>query len=122
MDEAQNLDHGEKSPSAKILTEGRKYGIMLDLISQRPSELSQTVLSQCSNFIVFKISHPADIDYIKPMIPFCDDDLIEKIKNLQTGHCLTFGSAFLLPTLTKVDMATPAPLSNSCDISATWFN
>ena len=105
----------------RIAKEGRKYAVMLDLISQRPSELSQTVLSQCNNFIVFKISHPDDIDYIKPMIPYVDEDMIDKIKNLQTGNCLTFGTAFMLPTITKVDLATPAPSSNSCDISASWF-
>ena len=105
----------------RIAKEGRKYAVLLNLISQRPSELSQTVLSQCNNFIVFKITHPNDIDYIKPMIPFVDDEMIEKIKNLQIGSCLTFGSAFSLPTITNVDLATPAPASSSCDISNIWF-
>jgi hypothetical protein len=106
----------------RIAKEGRKYAVMLDLISQRPSELSQTVLSQCSNFIVFKITHPADIDYIKPMIPFVDDEMVEKIKNLQIGNCLTFGGAFLIPTIVKIDLASPQPSSSSCDISNIWFN
>ena len=106
----------------RIAKEGRKYAVMLNLISQRPSELSATVLSQCSNFLVFKISHPADIEFIKPMIPFVDEDLIEKIKVLQTGNCLTFGSAFNLPTIVKVDLASPAPSSSSCNISEKWFN
>ena len=105
----------------RIAKEGRKYAILLNLISQRPSELSQTVLSQCSNFIVFKITHPNDIEYIKPMIPFVDDEMIEKIKNLKIGSCLTFGAAFNIPTITNVDMATPAPSSSSCDISNKWF-
>ncbi len=105
----------------RIAKEGRKYGILLNLISQRPSELSQTVLSQCNNFLVFKITHPADIEYIKAMIPYVDDEMVEKIKNLQVGNCLTFGTAFLIPTITKIDMATPAPSSSSCDISKIWF-
>lgn len=105
----------------RIAKEGRKYGVLLNLISQRPSELSQTVLSQCSNFIVFKISHPADLDYIKPMIPFISEEMIEKIKNLPVGNCLTFGPFFPFPTIVKVDMASPAPFSNSCDISKLWF-
>ena len=105
----------------RIAKEGRKYGVLLDLISQRPSELSQTVLSQCSNFIVFKITHPKDLDYIKPMIPFISEELIEKIKNLPVGNCLTFGSLFTIPTIVKVDPASPLPSSNSCDISNTWF-
>ncbi len=105
----------------RIAKEGRKYAVLINLISQRPSELSQTVLSQCSNFLVFKISHPADIEYIKAMIPYVDDEMIEKIKNLQTGNCLTFGNAFLIPTITKIDLATPTPSSNSCDVSSCWF-
>lgn len=105
----------------RIAKEGRKYAVLLNLISQRPSELSQTVLSQCSNFIVFKITHPNDIEYIKPMIPFVDDEMIEKIKNLQVGSCLTFGSAFYIPTIVNVPLATPTPFSSSCDISNKWF-
>ncbi len=105
----------------RIAKEGRKYAVLLNLISQRPSELSQTVLSQCNNFIVFKISHPDDINYIKPMIPYVDEEMVEKIKNLPTGHCLTFGKAFIIPTIVKMDLATPTPSSGSCDISATWF-
>ena len=50
------------------------------------------------------------------------DNLIEKIKVLQTGNCLTFGSAFNLPTIVKVDLASPAPSSSSCNISEKWFN
>ena len=105
----------------RIAKEGRKYAVLLSLISQRPSELSQTVLSQCSNFIVFKISHPDDINYIKPMIPYVDDDMIEKIKNLPPGNCLTFGQAFTFPIITKMDLANPTPTSNSADISSLWF-
>ncbi len=105
----------------RIAKEGRKYAVLLNLISQRPSELSQTVLSQCNNFIIFKLSHPDDINYIKPMIPYVDDEMIEKIKNLQVGHALTFGTAFTIPTIIKFDLATPSPSSASCDISHTWF-
>ena len=105
----------------RIAKEGRKYAVLLNLISQRPSELSQTVLSQCSNFLVFKISHPADIEFIRTMIPFIDDEMLEKIKSLQVGNCFIFGTAFLFPIIVKVDMASPAPSSSSCDISKTWF-
>ncbi len=105
----------------RIAKEGRKYAVLLNLISQRPSELSQTVLSQCNNFLVFKISHPNDIDYIKPMIPYVDEEMIEKIKNLQVGHCLTFGTAFKTPTIVKMDIATPAPTSSSANIAKLWF-
>ena len=106
----------------RIAKEGRKYGVLLNLISQRPSELSQTVISQCSNFLVFKITHPRDIEYIEAMIPYVDEDLIEKIKNLQVGSCLCFGNAFMLPMIVKMDLASPIPSSSSCDVSKGWFN
>lgn len=105
----------------RIAKEGRKYAVLLNLISQRPSEISETVLSQCNNFLVFKITHPDDVNFIKPMIPYIDDAMCEKIKSLQTGNCLTFGTSFMLPTITKIDLASPAPASSSCDISASWF-
>lgn len=105
----------------RIAKEGRKYGVLLGLISQRPSELSQTVLSQCNNFIIFKITHPNDIEYIKAVVPYVDDETIEKIKSLQIGTCLTFGSAFKLPILTKIDLAYPTPNSSSADIENTWY-
>ncbi len=105
----------------RITKEGRKYGILLGLISQRPSELSTTAISQCSNFLIFKMMHPTDIEYIKQMLPNMTNELIKKIKLLQPGNCVAFGSGFNLPSLIKLDMPFPAPSSSSCDISSVWF-
>lgn len=105
----------------RITKEGRKYGILLGLISQRPSELSTTAISQCSNFLIFKMMHPTDIEYIKQMLPNMTNELIKKIKLLQPGNCVAFGSGFNLPSLIKLDMPSPAPSSSSCDISSVWF-
>ena len=105
----------------RITKEGRKYGILLGLISQRPSELSTTALSQCSNFLIFKMLHPTDVEYIKQMVPNITIEILKKIKLLQPGTCIAFGSGFKLPSLIKLDMPNPAPSSNSCDISNIWF-
>lgn len=105
----------------RITKEGRKYGILLGLISQRPSELSTTAISQCSNFLIFKMIHPTDIEYIKQMLPNMTNELIKKIKLLQPGNCVAFGSGFNLPSLIKLDMPSPSPSSSSCDISSVWF-
>lgn len=105
----------------RITKEGRKYGVLLGLISQRPSELSTTALSQCSNFLIFKMLHPADVNYIEKMLPNMTSEMISKVKLLQPGTCLAFGSAFKLPSLIKMQMPNPAPESNSCDISNIWF-
>lgn len=105
----------------RITKEGRKYAVMLGLISQRPSELSTTALSQCSNFLIFKMLHPTDVEYIKQMVPNITTEIIKKLKLLQPGTCVAFGSGFKLPSIIKLDMPDPAPSSNSCDISKVWF-
>ncbi len=105
----------------RITKEGRKYAVMLGLISQRPSELSTTAISQCSNFLVFKILHPLDSDYIRQIVPNMSNDTFKKMKLLKPGNCIAFGSAFKLPSLVQVQMPYPAPSSNSCDISGIWF-
>ena len=106
----------------RVSKEGRKYGIILNLISQRPVDLSETVLSQCSNFIIFKMSHPRDIEYITKMIPNITDEIIEKQKSLQIGNCLIFGNAFKIPMILKVEMPTPAPQSSNCNVVGKWTN
>lgn len=105
----------------RISKEGRKYGVLLGLISQRPSELSETCLSQCSNFMIFKMLHPRDIEYINAMVPNITDDVIKKVRTLQPGSCMAFGNAFKLPLLVKMDMPNPEPSSNSVDICESWF-
>lgn len=105
----------------RITKEGRKYGTLLTLISQRPSELSETSLSQCANFLIFKMLHPNDVDYIKKMIPNITNNIVSRLRILQPGICIGFGSAFKVPTLIKVKMPNPEPTSESCNISESWF-
>ena len=105
----------------RITKEGRKYGVMLGLISQRPSELSETSLSQCNNFLIFKMLHPVDVEYIQKMVPNITNEIIKRLRILQPGNCIAFGSAFKVPVMIKLDMPNPAPASNSCDISNAWF-
>lgn len=105
----------------RITKEGRKYGVLLGLISQRPSELSETSLSQCNNFLIFKMLHPTDIDYIQKMVPNITTEIVKRLRILQPGNCMAFGTGFKVPVLVKLEMPKPAPSSNSCDISGTWF-
>lgn len=104
----------------RVAKEGRKYGLVLDLISQRPVDLSETVISQCSNFLIFKMTHPRDIDYIKKMIPNVSAEIVEKQKSLQPGTCVAFGSAFKVPMIVKLPLADPEPSSSSSDIFTNW--
>ena len=104
----------------RIAKEGRKYGVVLGLISQRPVELSDTVISQCSNFLIFKMNHPTDVDYIRKMVPNISDEIIEKQKSLQPGTCLGFGMAFKIPLIVKLKMPNPEPKSGNCDVVNIW--
>lgn len=105
----------------RITKEGRKYGVLLGLISQRPSELSDTSISQCSNFLIFNILHPVDLNYIKQMVPNITEEIAKKLKTLQSGNCIAFGNAFKVPVFIKFEMPNPSPSSSSCDIRRTWF-
>ena len=104
----------------RIAKEGRKYGIILNLISQRPVEISETVISQVSNFLIFKLNHPRDVEYIKKMLPNISEEIVEKQKSLQPGTCMAFGKAFKVPMIVKMQMPNPEPSSSSCNIIETW--
>ncbi len=104
----------------RITKEGRKYGTILGLITQRPSELSDTVVSQCANFIVLKMSHPKDLNYIKTMVPNVSEEIIEKLKNLKPGNCVAFGQAFKIPLNARVEAPDPPPLSDNVDMVKQW--
>jgi len=104
----------------RVAKEGRKYGLILGLISQRPVELSDTVISQCSNFLIFKMNHPTDVEYIKKMVPNISEEIVEKQKSLQSGTCLAFGRAFKIPLIVKLAMPSPEPKSGNCDVVKNW--
>ena len=104
----------------RIAKEGRKYGVILDLVSQRPVEISDTVVSQMSNFLILKMTHPKDLEYIEKMLPNISGDVIDKLNSLQPGTLVAFGSAFKIPLLIKMDMPDPTPYSSNCDIVNRW--
>lgn len=104
----------------RISKEGRKYGVILTLISQRPVELSETVMSQCANYLIFKTTHPRDIEYITQMVPYITEEIIEKQKGLQPGYCLAFGTAFKVPLVIKMNLPNPTPNSDNVNIVKNW--
>lgn len=104
----------------RIAKEGRKYGVMLDLVSQRPVEISETVIAQMSNFCILKMTHPRDLEYINKMLPNISGDIIEKLTSLQSGTMVAFGNAFKIPVIVKMDMPNPAPYSSNCNVVERW--
>jgi len=105
----------------RITKEGRKYGVVLGLITQRPSELSDTSISQCSNFIILRTLHPKDLAYIREMVPNVTDEILAHLKTLQPGNAIAFGTAFKVPVDVKIDMPDPEPLSSNSNISKIWY-
>ncbi len=104
-----------------IAKEGRKFGMLLIVSSQRPSELSKTVLSQCSNFIVHRIQNPEDLSHIRQITPHISDTILKRMPSIPTQHALIFGHAVNLPTTFKVNEAKPKPKSDNNKISENWF-
>lgn len=105
----------------RIAKEGRKYGLFLMVASQRPSELSKTVLSQCSNFVVHRIQNPDDLQHIRQMTPFVSDSVMKRLPSLPKQHALIFGNAVNLPTTFKVRDVKPKPKSDDAAIRELWF-
>jgi uncharacterized protein len=106
----------------RITKEGRKYGVLLGLITQRPSELSNTALSQCSNFIAFRMFHPDDLKIISNISSNVSMETVEKLKNLTPGTAMVFGVSFKLPLIVKLDLPNPMPQSTSVDIKNIWYS
>ena len=105
----------------RIAKEGRKFGVIMDLVTQRPTELSETVISQCTNFLIFKITHPSDLEYIRKMVPNISADVIEKQKALQSGTCVAFGKMMKIPMIVKMQLPNPVPHSSNASIYNKWM-
>ncbi len=105
----------------RIAKEGRKHGVILDLITQRPTDLNGNVISQADNFVIFKITHPQDLEYITKMIPNMSADIIEKQKSLQPGTCVAFGRILKIPMIVKMEKASPPPSSSNANIFDNWM-
>ena len=105
----------------RIAKEGRKYGIILGMITQRPSELSETAISQCSNFLVCKMFHPEDLKFVTSVLPNISKDLINKLKTFHPGTCIAYGSAFKMPVVVNVEEPNPEPFSQNVDIKNVWY-
>ena len=105
----------------RITKEGRKYGVILGMITQRPSELSITALSQCSNFIILRMFYPDDLNMIKSITTNIEENVFEKLKSFLPGTALVFGVSFNIPLLVNLDLPNPMPESTSVRISESWY-
>lgn len=104
----------------RIAKEGRKYGVSLLLASQRPSEISETIFSQCSNFIAMRLTNPNDQSYVRKLLPDTLGDLVDKMPSLKAGECLLIGDAVILPSIALISKCEPAPSSNDIPYYKLW--
>lgn len=109
-----------KESIERIAKEGRKYGVSLLLASQRPSEISETIFSQCNNFLALRLTNPADQNYVKRLLPDTLGSIVDKMPSLKAGECLLIGDAVVLPSVVQVEKCNPAPSSKDIPYWKLW--
>jgi DNA helicase HerA-like ATPase len=111
---------GSRREMERIAKEGRKYGVGLCVVSQRPTELSETVLSQCSNYICLRTTNPQDQEYVRKLMPEGEQDLADVLTTLRRGEALAVGEAIPLPTRFNLYPPDPAPASSDAPVAEAW--
>jgi len=118
------LQAGEESVASRsvrsIAKEGRKYGLGLMLVTQRPSELDSTVLSQCGTTITLRMTNGQDRSHVSSAVQDDLSDMLALIPSLRTGEALIFGEAVKIPSRVRIDAATKAPKSKDPEVSKAW--
>jgi hypothetical protein len=109
-----------KHSAERIAKEGRKYGISLTAISQRPREVSATILSQCNSFLCLRISNPDDQSYVKSLLPDSVRGIASMFSTLRRGECILLGDSVMMPTRIKIEKPNPAPISDDASFYKSW--
>lgn len=104
----------------RIAKEGRKYGLSLMVVSQRPSEVSETIFAQCNNFISLRLTNDADQTYVRRLFPDNANAITEILPNLAPGECVVVGDAVLLPAVIKMPLPAPEPHSQTVNVHTEW--
>ena len=118
-DQDENSTPAKKS-AERIAKEGRKYGISLSVISQRPREVSATILSQCNSFLCLRISNPEDQSYVKNLLPDSIRGIVSMFSILRRGECILMGDSVMMPTRIKIDVPDPKPSSDDTSFYRSW--
>jgi len=104
----------------RIAKEGRKYGLSLMVVSQRPSEVSDTIFAQCNNFISLRLTNSTDQNYIKNLLPNNSGAIADILPTLAPGECLVVGDATPIPSIVKMKMPNPEPNSENVRFHKVW--
>jgi DNA helicase HerA-like ATPase len=105
-----------------VAKEGRKYGLSLMVVSQRPSEVSETIFAQCNNFLALRLTNNADQNYIRRLFPDNSSGITGILPNLAPGECVVVGDAVLLPAVVQMPLPKPEPHSKSVRVHNEWKN
>lgn len=106
----------------RIAKEGRKYGVGLVIISQRPSEVNRTVLSQCNNFISLRLTNADDQNVIKRLLPDNLGNIADNLSLLDIAEAIIVGDSILLPSRVKIDEPSIKPSSQTIPFWSIWAN
>lgn len=117
-EEARNF--AARQSAERIAKEGRKYGISLNVISQRPREVSSTILSQCGSFLCLRISNPDDQSYVRSLLPDSVRGITSMFSALRRGEAILIGDAMMMPTRILIDRPNPTPDSADASFSKSW--
>ncbi|MCK4817680.1 DUF87 domain-containing protein, partial [bacterium] len=109
-----------KKSIERIAKEGRKYGLSLMVVSQRPSEASETILAQCNNFVALRLTNNNDRNYIKRLLPDNSNAIVDILPNLAPGECIVVGDAVLIPAVVQMQKPNPEPQSQSVRFYKEW--
>lgn len=104
----------------RVAKEGRKYGLSLMVVSQRPSEVSETIFAQCNNFLALRLTNNADQSYVKRLFPDNSSGITDILPNLAPGECVIVGDAVLLPAVVQMPLPQPEPHSQSVSVHQEW--
>ena len=119
---AENKDSIAKTVFERIAREGRKYGISLIVSSQRPSELSKTVLSQCNSFIIHRLQNPDDQKYVRGLISSANADLLDQLPIIPQQHAIITGDCVRTPIQVRIDDVSPTPNSHNPEFVNNWIS
>lgn len=111
---------GSRKSMERIAKEGRKYGVGIGVVSQRPHEVSETVLAQCGSFLCLRITNPDDQGYIRSLVPEAERNMADILAGLGRGECLALGEAVPVPTRLRFYPANPPPNSDDIDFYEKW--
>lgn len=104
----------------RIAKEGRKYGLSLMVVSQRPSEVSETIFSQCNNFVVLRLTNFNDQNCVKRLLPDNNSSLVDCLPTLSSGEALIVGDSTTIPAIIKMDLPNPRPKSDNVNFYSEW--